>query len=64
MMYMVKHFESPLKILICDDMFDHLDSQAIENTFMALKQINDIQFIFAGVKECKNAEDVMVRVGE
>lgn len=63
MMYMVKHFESPLKILICDDMFDHLDSQAIENTFMALKQIKDIQFIFAGVKECKNAEDVMVRVG-
>lgn len=63
MMYMVKNFESPLKILICDDMFDHLDSQAIENTFIALKQVKDIQFIFAGVKECKNAEDVMLRVG-
>ena len=62
MMYMIKQFESPLKILICDDMFDHLDSQAIENTFIALKQIKDIQFIFAGVKECKNAEDVMITI--
>ena len=62
MMYMVKNFESPLKVLICDDMFDHLDSQAIENTFIALKQIKDIQFIFAGVKDCANAEDVMIRI--
>lgn len=62
MMYMVKQFESPLKLLLCDDMFDHLDNQAIENTFIALKQIKDIQFIFAGVKNCANAEDVMIRI--
>ena len=62
MMYMVKQFESPLKILICDDMFDHLDSQAIENTFTALKQITDIQFIFAGVKDCDSAKDVTLTI--
>ena len=60
MMYIVKQFESPLKLLLCDDMFDHLDTQAIENTFTALKQIKDIQFIFAGVKDCASAKDVMV----
>ena len=63
--------KSPLKILLCDDMFDHLDNTAVENTFEALKVYNlveerngrnKIQFIFAGVKECKNAEDVMVKI--
>jgi hypothetical protein len=48
--------------MICDDMFDHLDSATIENTFTTLKKINDIQFIFAGVKDCKNATDVMINL--
>ena len=52
----------PLKLLLCDDMFDHLDSQAVEGTFAALKNIHNIQFILAGVKECKNAEDVMIPI--
>ena len=54
--------DSPLKLLLCDDMFDHLDSQAIENTFDALKKITDTQFIFAGVKDCENARDVMISI--
>lgn len=53
--------KSPLKLLLCDDMFDHLDSTSIENTFSALKNINNIQFIFAGVKHCANAKDVMIQ---
>lgn len=52
---------SPLKLLLCDDMFDHLDSNAIESTFAALKNIDNIQFIFAGVKDCENAKDVMIK---
>ena len=52
----------PLKLLLCDDMFDHLDSQAVEGTFAALKNIHNIQFILAGVKECKNAEDVIILI--
>lgn len=51
---------SPLKLLLCDDMFDHLDTNAIESTFAALKNIDNIQFIFAGVKDCENAKDVMI----
>jgi len=62
MICIVNNSESPLKLLLCDDMFDHLDSVAIETIFAALKQVADIQFIFAGVKDCKNAEDVMIRV--
>ena len=54
--------KSPLKLLLCDDMFDHLDSTAIENTFATLKKIDDIQFIFAGVKNCENASDVMINL--
>lgn len=59
--------KSPLKVLLCDDMFDHLDNQVIENTFDTLKTYNTvsnnhIQFIFAGVKECKNAADIILTV--
>ena len=53
---------SPLKLLLCDDIFDHLDSVAIENTFIALKNIPNMQFIFAGVKECENAKDVLLEI--
>lgn len=62
MICIIHHSSSPLKLLLCDDMFDHLDASAVEGTFTALKNIPDIQFILAGVKECKNAEDVMVTV--
>jgi DNA repair exonuclease SbcCD ATPase subunit len=54
--------DSPLKLLLCDDMFDHLDSQAVEGTFLALKNIPNIQFILAGVKDCKSAEDIMIKI--
>ena len=54
--------KSPLKLLLCDDIFDHLDSVAIENTFKALKEIKDVQFIFAGVKDCDAASDVMLHI--
>ena len=54
--------KSPLKLLLCDDMFDHLDSATIESTFATLKKIDDIQFIFAGVKDCKNASDIMINL--
>jgi ABC-type hemin transport system ATPase subunit len=62
MICIIDNNESPLKLLLCDDMFDHLDDKAIENTFIALKQIEDTQFIFAGVQNCENAKDVLVRI--
>lgn len=62
MICIIHNNNSPLKVLLCDDMFDHLDSATIENTFSTLKGITDTQFIFAGVKDCHNAEDVMIRI--
>ena len=62
MICIVNNSGSPLKLLLCDDMFDHLDAVAVEGIFAALKQVQDVQFIFAGVKECRNAEDVMIQV--
>jgi len=62
MICIVNNSNSPLKLLLCDDMFDHLDSAAIETTFASLKNIKDVQFIFAGVKDCNNARDVMIHV--
>lgn len=62
MICIANNSSSSLKLLLCDDMFDHLDNSAIESTFAALKKIPDTQFIFAGVNDCKNAQDVMVCV--
>ena len=39
-----------LKLIIVDDMFDHLDDNNMVNLFANLQKSNDIQFIFAGVK--------------
>ena len=62
MICITNNSKSPLKLLLCDDMFDHLDSNVIESTFQILKSIHDIQFIFAGVKYCENALDVVMPV--
>lgn len=62
MICIVNNSKSPLKVLLCDDMFDHLDASAIETTFATLKAISNIQFIFAGVKECSNANDIILTV--
>lgn len=62
MICIVNNNKSPLKVLLCDDMFDHLDANTIESTFATLKNISGIQFIFAGVKECNNAKDILLTV--
>lgn len=62
MICIVNNCKSPLKVLLLDDAFDHLDSHTIETTFATLKNVEDIQFIFAGVKECKNAADIVLKV--
>lgn len=54
--------KSPLKLMLLDDAFDHLDPQTIENTFTTLKNIPDIQFIFAGVQMCQSATDIVLPV--
>lgn len=43
-----------LKLIIVDDMFDHLDDKNIVNLFANLQESNGIQFIFAGVKHVES----------
>ena len=62
MICIINNSKSPLRVLLLDDAFDHLDSNAIENTFATLKNVKDIQFIFAGVKHCNNAKDIVLAV--
>lgn len=62
MICIVNNGKSPLKLLLLDDAFDHLDSDAIESTFATLKNITGVQFIFAGVNSCSNAEDILLNI--
>lgn len=56
-MYMLALFASmlsiqktPLKVVIMDDVLDHLDDANLSAVFSAMKKLKDIQFILAGVK--------------
>lgn len=44
-----------LKLIIVDDMFDHLDDTNIVNLFANLQESQGIQFIFAGVKDVQSS---------
>lgn len=44
--------KSDLKLIMIDDLLDHLDDSNINKVFDALKKIDVIQFILAGVKPC------------
>jgi DNA repair exonuclease SbcCD ATPase subunit len=63
MICIIDNSKSPLKVVLLDDALDNLDDVAIENTFTALKNITNIQFILAGVKHCDNAQDVIIEIG-
>lgn len=62
MICIIDNSTSPLKVLMLDDSLDNLDDIAIESTFKSLKNINNIQFIMAGVKYCDNAQDILMEV--
>ena len=44
--------ESKIRTILIDDILDHLDSDNASYLFGALKNVENIQFILAGVKEC------------
>lgn len=62
MICIIDNSTSPLKVLMLDDSLDNLDDIAIESTFESLKNISNIQFIMAGVKNCNNAQDIIVEI--
>lgn len=62
MLCLVCRSNSDLKLLIIDDMFDHLSDENAEHLFESIKNIKDIQFILAGVKHAKSVESFLVEV--
>lgn len=49
-----KSSSSPLKLVMVDDLLDHLDSSRIVNLFKALKSVEDVQILLAGVQPSNN----------
>lgn len=50
MISIVEQADCPLKLIMVDDSFDHLDDTNITNLFTSLHEISNVQLIFAGVK--------------
>ena len=46
--------KSPVRTIFIDDILDHLDESNSDYLFETLKTISGIQFIMAGVKQCKD----------
>lgn len=65
MMCLIASSKSPLKVVMIDDLLDHLDDMNAGKLFDALYKVKDIQFILAGVKLCdsKCSNDVVIEVG-
>ena len=53
---------SRLKLIMIDDLFDHLDDENIENVFKGIQSISGIQYIFAGVKSCESAKNYTILI--
>ena len=47
--------DASLPVIIIDDILDHLDEDNADYLFSAIKNVDSIQFILAGVKECKDS---------
>ncbi len=58
--------KSELKLLLVDDLLDHLDSQNIRNCFSTLYNTTSTQILVAGVQPytCERADDVVIEIGE
>ena len=58
MICIVNNSKSPLKLMLCDDMFDHLDAEAIENKFVIILKKNkksmEISFCLCYNNQAKN----------
>ena len=57
LMCIISVSDAPLKLLVVDDLLDHLDSDRINNLFEVLTRQKDIQILCAGVKEVSSQFD-------
>lgn len=53
-----------LKTVIIDDSLDHLDDDNINKVFEVLSSIEDVQYIFAGVKNFKSMKDFTIQINK
>ena len=64
MMCIVKNSASDLKLIMIDDLLDHLDDDNISALFNSLYTVDDIQIICAGVKPCtvEMSDNIVIEV--
>lgn len=64
LMCLTAESSSALKLILIDDLLDHLDDKNAKHMFEALGKVKDIQLILAGVKPCtgKNADKIVIEV--
>ena len=62
MLCIVHRSSSAMKLLIVDDMLDHLDDDRADEVFKALCNIEDVQVIVAGVKNSTSAEPCTIEI--
>ena len=56
MMCITEKSSSRLNLILVDDLLDHLDKTNAETLFESLSKVEGIQFILAGVQECRIGE--------
>ena len=56
--------DSQLKLIMIDDLLDHLDTARIKDCFETLYKISNVQILMAGVQNCthSNAEEFVIEV--
>jgi hypothetical protein len=60
----IENSDSKIKLIMVDDLLDHLDDKRIDDCFETLYNCTEIQTIIAGVKPCNHtsAESFVVRI--
>ena len=62
MIHIVRNAKSALKVILIDDLLDHLDDSHMNSLLTSLSSIEDIQFILAGAKKYEGNEDIVVSI--
>lgn len=57
----VENSNTALKLIMIDDLLDHLDDDMIKSCFTTLYTVKDIQIILAGVKPCQ-IDDIVIQI--
>lgn len=62
MLYIISKADSKLKLLLMDDMLDHLDDDAADKLFKSLSSIDETQVIMAGVKKSTEFDNYLIEI--